>query len=319
MPTKAAMTRTKKAKFDRSPVSKKKFKVPPGVDGGRLLIKKNKVDDEVDKKEEEEDAEDEQEDEEEPSQPRSSLQVTPGESPPAGDRQGCAATGVFMTVHYGGQAVVEETPVPESPLAKRVQTGLQINYVLEGDSSTPSLSGLIQLRSAGTHCDAEFVSGDGDRFRLHRCVAAACSKELDRRLGEAESHVLQLKASRPAVELVVEYLYGEVNEQNHNVNEVRPEVNEEVLQLACELALPKLSELCALVLALGVDEHNVVQRILLCEEFGLPRLRKMLVTSLIDDKVTLVAVSKDPKTLAHPALMRELLAAVARKQQALDV
>merc|ERR1719203_2505417 len=91
------------------------------------------------------------------------------------------------------------------------------------------------------------------------------------------------------------------------------EVNEEVLRLSFQFGLALLSEHCALYLAKDVTTKNVVARIRLSEEFGLPRLRAALVGTLAEDHDALGTVAKDPATLSHPVLMRELLASIAQK------
>ncbi|CAE7040021.1 unnamed protein product, partial [Symbiodinium natans] len=47
--------------------------------------------------------------------------------------------------------------------------------------------------------------------------------------------------------------------------------------------------------------------------FGLSKLRAALVQGIVEDQVVLDAVAKDPATLTHPPLMRELLASIASK------
>lgn len=139
---------------------------------------------------------------------------------------------------------------------------------------------------------------------------AAASTTLDERL-QLSSELDLGKVSHEAADYLVRWIYGEVSSANYRPSTVV--VNEEVLQLASEFGMPKLSELGSSRLALGVTISNVVGRIRLCEEFGLPTLRSALVAALIADKQALMAVSQDPMTLGHPALMRELLSAIATR------
>lgn len=168
--------------------------------------------------------------------------------------------------------------------------------------------GLVKLRRAGRLCDATIVAASG-RITVHRAVLAAHSETLATRLQEPNAELDLRTFSHESADFVVRWLYGEVEHDNYVPSTSK--VNEEVLQISSDFSLPLLAELCALKLSANVDTTNVVARIRLCEEFGLPRLRAALVSALIKDRKVLDAVAKDPTTLTHPGLMRELLASIA--------
>mmetsp|Transcript_15849 Transcript_15849/g.50725 ORF Transcript_15849/g.50725 Transcript_15849/m.50725 type:complete len:317 (-) Transcript_15849:183-1133(-) len=230
------------------------------------------------------------------------------------DSPGTAAARV-MQVSTGGAAAPEKRWA--SPLKQPPKDRLRVSYAPPEAGVAPSLcSGLVALRNGGNLCDAAVLAGGGQRLPVHRLVLAANSDALSSRL-QGETGELDLKAySHEAVELLVRWLYGEVHIGSYAPSS--EQVNEEVLRFSSEFRLPPLAELCALHLAKNVEVKNVVARIRLCEEFGLPRLRSTLVGALCEDRHMLDAVARDASTLCHPALMRELLASIARQAHCHD-
>jgi hypothetical protein len=233
----------------------------------------------------------------------------------------------------GGQfraATAAVTPAEESPTAaaKKVMqvvsassdrplpaSGNRLAVAYEPSEASETLAaGLVRQRRVGHLCDATVIAGGG-RISVHRVVLAAHSELFTEKLTKAEgSDMYELKLegiSHESADILVRWLYGEVSRSSYNP--ATSKVNEEVLQLSSELGLPDLSELCGVHLAAGVDVTNVVSRICLCDKYGLPRLRTSLVQSLAEDSKALHTVARDPETVGHPELMRELLASLAAK------
>jgi len=180
----------------------------------------------------------------------------------------------------------------------------------QGSSVSALEQGLVKLRRDGRLCDVNIISGFG-RIPAHRTVLAAHSEKLAERFKDQLITELDLQpASHEAVEIVVRWTYGEVSADNFQPT--TPKVNEEVLRISFEFGLPLLSELCAARLAETVDTSNAVPSVRLCEEYGLPKLRAAIVKAIVEDSFALDAVAKDPTTLSHPGLMRELLASIAQ-------
>lgn len=142
-------------------------------------------------------------------------------------------------------------------------------------------------------------------------VLASQSPVLDRKLEESGPEVDLGAISHDAANVVVSFIYGEIGVDSYKPANAK--VNEEVLRLASELGLPLLSQICSTRLSVDVTIKNVVERIRLCESYGLPELRAALVNALVQDRSALDAVARDDSTLSHPALMRELLAGLAAK------
>lgn len=192
--------------------------------------------------------------------------------------------------------------------AKPIPGRLSVPYPAHAGAAADMLGqGLVRLRRAGNLCDLVVVAGAG-RLPVHRTVLAAHSETMMSRLQE-DVKELDFRCSHEAADLVVRWIYGEVDSASYLPSTAK--VNEEVLQVSSEFGLLQLSELCAARLAGDADFSNVVIRIRLCEEFGLPKLRAALVTAIVEDAKALHAVATDPITLTHPGLMRELLASIA--------
>jgi len=186
---------------------------------------------------------------------------------------------------------------------------LQVHFDPPQGSSVTSLEqGLVRLRRNSQLCDITIISGFG-RIPAHRVVLAAHSEKLAARF-QSQPAELDLKpASHEAVDIVVRWLYGEIDPATFHPTTSK--INEEVLRISSELGLPRLADLCAMRLAESVDTATAVSAIRLCEEYGLPTLRAAIVDAVVKDSQALKAVSMDANTLTHPALMRELLSAIA--------
>lgn len=187
---------------------------------------------------------------------------------------------------------------------------LRVRYEAADAPRPASLrEGLLRLQRQGRLCDAAVLVA-GERIPVHRVVLAAHSDDL----GDRSELDLQ-SMSREAADILVLFLYGEVADAA-SFSPSSGKVLEEVLQLAFELGLAPLAELCASRLATDTDITNVVARVRLCEQRGLPRLRASLVEALVEDGAALQKVARDVATVSHPALMQELLAAIAMQARA---
>merc|ERR1712185_402573 len=100
------------------------------------------------------------------------------------------------------------------------------------------------------------------------------------------------------------------------LNEYSPktdEINKDVLKLASQFKMPELTERCAEVLAKDVNTTNVVERLGLCEEFQLERLREKIMQQLTCNKKVLHDVAQSKSILQYPLLMQEMLALIAQE------
>mmetsp|Transcript_37730 Transcript_37730/g.88607 ORF Transcript_37730/g.88607 Transcript_37730/m.88607 type:complete len:264 (+) Transcript_37730:60-851(+) len=203
------------------------------------------------------------------------------------------------------------SPSPARALvAKASPARLRVQFRPEQAAPSTLEQGLVRLRRGSQLCDVSIVSGFG-RIPAHKAVLAAHSETLAKRLQDGQAELDFHQASHEAVDYVVRFCYGEVKQDSFQPSTSK--VNEEILKISSECGLPTLTELCAVRLSSEATTANVVQSVRLCEEFGLSKLREALVKGIVEDHVALDAVAKDPATLSHPPLMRELLASIASK------
>lgn len=210
--------------------------------------------------------------------------------------------------HVGGSTTASPSPSRQL-MVKASPARLQVDFRASSGGQSSLEEGLVRLRRNSQLCDVNITSGFG-KIPAHRAVLAAHSEVLARQLQDTAELDLH-QASHEAVDLVVKFCYGEVREDAFVPTSSK--VNEEILKISSDFGLPALSDLCAARLAAEATTANVVASVRLCEDYGLPRLRTALVKGIVEDPLVLDAVAKDPVTLTHPALMRELLAYIASK------
>eukprot|EP00930_Biecheleria_cincta_P076893 TRINITY_DN64126_c0_g1_i1.p1 TRINITY_DN64126_c0_g1~~TRINITY_DN64126_c0_g1_i1.p1 ORF type:complete len:290 (-),score=61.31 TRINITY_DN64126_c0_g1_i1:126-995(-) len=240
----------------------------------------------------------------EPSEAEEALRSPPRKSPP---RRNLEKSPAPSAPSPGSAASHGSTN--EGILAKRRTNSLHVQFDPPRANSLAALEqGLVLLRRNSKLCDVTIISGSG-RIPAHRVVLAAHSEKLAARFQDQASELDLQPASHEAADLVVRWLYGEVEPANFNPTTAK--VNEEVLRISSELGLPGLAELCAMRLAELVDTASAVSAVRLCEEYGLPTLRAAIVDAIVNDPQAMKEVSMDANTLTHPVLMRELLAAIA--------
>merc|ERR1719453_2232345 len=91
------------------------------------------------------------------------------------------------------------------------------------------------------------------------------------------------------------------------------EINKDVLKLASQFKMPDLTERCTEVLAKDINTTNVVERLGLCEEYQLERLREKIMQQLTSNRKVLNDVAQSKSILAYPLLMQEMLALIAQE------
>jgi len=260
-----------------------------------VKVEEEKEPEDEDEDEEEEEEEEEQEEEEEEEE---AVAPSPKRSPKRLGTKSSPSDAVALA----------HSPLPNK---RGASSSLQVDYTITGSLHSPLAEGLVNLRRKLHRCDSAILAGGGARIPVHAVVLASQSPILDRRLEEGGPEVDLGNVSHDAADYLVRWIYGEIGVDTYTP--ANPKVNEEVLRLASELALPLLAQICSTRLAMDVSIKNIVDRIRLCEAFGLPELRAALVSALVEDRTALDAVARDDATLSHPALMRELLAALAAK------
>jgi hypothetical protein len=254
----------------------------------------DEAEEEAEEEEEEEENEEDQEDEEE-------AQAI---EPPVSPKRFASKTSPTKSAKDSPLKAEAASPIRSKPGC------IEVSYTIQSSLSAPLAEGLVQLRRRIHRCDAAVIAGGGARIPVHSLVLASQSADLDRRLENGPEIDLG-SASHEAADHLVRWMYGEIDADTYAPSSTK--INEEVLRLASEFGLPLLAQICSIRLAVDVSVTNVVERIRLCEAYGLPELRHALVAALVQDRKALETVSRDEAALQHPALLRELLALIARK------
>jgi hypothetical protein len=113
------------------------------------------------------------------------------------------------------------------------------------------------------------------------------------------------------VQILLDYVYqvGTSGSWEYSPSDI--EVNKEILHLSRQFELKQLHEYAARWLARGVTASNLVERLVICEDFKLGKLRQKLIEQLAAHPPELSAVCRSAEVLAHPRILQELLVQVS--------
>jgi len=192
---------------------------------------------------------------------------------------------------------------------------LAVVYKAASIDTQPVMNGIQEIYIKGTLADVTLISGeDKDKFHAHKLVLAAKSEVLlemfsqeknDEQMTKCE---IRLYETCPgAVKAFLDFVY---------LNEYAPktdEINKDVLKLSSQFKMPELTEKCAEVLAKDISTTNVVERLGLCEEFQLDKLREKIMQQLTSNRKVLHDVAQSKNILQYPLLMQEMLGLIAQE------
>lgn len=190
----------------------------------------------------------------------------------------------------------------------------------KGEPVDPLGEGLRDFYRRGDFTDVVLLCAD-QAFRAHRAVLAAKSQVFRAgflpgqgagstgREGAGEKALEEVRiaevANPEAVKIMLDYLY-EVDDPDP-AGSGNPEINKDVLRLAQNFQMPGLAERAARWLTRDLTTGNVVERLAICEEFGLSDLHEKILEQLTFNKRALSDVSNSPKIMAYPNMMRAML------------
>jgi len=182
-----------------------------------------------------------------------------------------------------------------------------------GDQDEALASGLRELFQCGEFTDVVLVCA-GQKFLAHQVVLAAKSKVFREGLATtpgnigARQEVRLADISNPeAVKCMLDYLYGMDSGVWAEYNPRTQEINKDVLRLAQNFGLSGLTDRATHWLAKNLSTGNVVERLNICDEFGLSLLREKILEQLTLNKVALAEVAHSPQIMKYPGLMQALL------------
>jgi hypothetical protein len=187
---------------------------------------------------------------------------------------------------------------------------------LETDADTLS-QGMQDLYRKGEFADVVLLCAE-QRFLAHRAVLAAQSRFFKEAFLTQPTPAtgmrceIRLEVSNPeAVKIMLDYLYM-IDEKDWAVFNPRTQaVNREALQLARQFELPGLTQKAMRWLCEDLTTGNVVERLSICEEFGLSELSDKIVQQLTLNREALAEVAHSPQIMSHPRLMQAILQSAA--------
>jgi hypothetical protein len=178
--------------------------------------------------------------------------------------------------------------------------------------------GLRELYRRGEFTDVALVCAER-HFQAHRIVLAAKSPVLKESLagsgvgggqaeggGKQEIRLVEI-ANPEAVNFMLDYMYQMDASVWEDYNPRTQEINKDVLRLAQMFRLPGLTERAMHWLAKDLNTGNVVERLTICEDFGLQVLSEKILEQLTYNKKALAEVANSPQIMTYPKLMQALL------------
>lgn len=205
-----------------------------------------------------------------------------------------------------------------------------------------TITGLQSLLERRELCDVALVvpensagpsAGPAHIFPAHRAVLAAASSKFHEALSKLEpcgrhSEVeglpklwLEGISSPGAVPHLLQSVYGggpwrsreTPGEANREWYEPLSDAeNRDVLLLARRFGLPQLEAKALRYLHRGLNTANVLERLTLCEEFGLTTAKERILQQLTANPEALYALTRDERAVRAPTVLQEMLLRVLR-------
>merc|ERR1712023_214108 len=123
---------------------------------------------------------------------------------------------------------------------------------------------------------------------------------------------VRLEIANPeAVKIMLNYMYMLDQDDWAAFNPRTQAINQDVLQLAAQFELPGLTQQAMHWLSKDLTTGNVVERLSICEEFGLTELSEKILEQLTYNKAALSEVAHSPQIMTHPKLMQAILQCAA--------
>jgi len=173
--------------------------------------------------------------------------------------------------------------------------------------------GLRELYRRGEFVDVQLVCLE-QMYCAHRAVRASKSEVFKQGLSASmeasgfRQEVRLADISNPeAVKVMLDHIYVMEKVTAEAYNPKTQDINKDVLKLAQNFRLPCLAERAAHWLAKDLTTGNVVERLTICEDFGLDMLKDKILEQLTLNKRALAEVARSPQIMNYPTLMRALL------------
>merc|ERR1712046_23009 len=169
------------------------------------------------------------------------------------------------------------------------------------------------LYRSGTLTDIDLVCCE-KKYAAHCVVLAAQSpifrqqiQILPQTAGGRPELRLQDIHNPEAVKFMIDYLYEMDDSEWAEYNPRTQDINKDVLTLARSFQLPGLTERAVRWLAKDLTTGNVVERLSICDEYGLGDLREKILEQLTLNRQALAEVAHSPQIMTYPGLMQAML------------
>jgi len=156
---------------------------------------------------------------------------------------------------------------------------------------------LCEEKSFSAHCAV--LAAESEVFKDELLSAAAGGGAREVRLSDI--------SNPEAVGFMLDYMYGMDAGIWQDYNPRTQEINKDVLRLARRFRLPGLTDRAVHWLSKDLTTGNVVERLSICEDFGLNLLREKILEQLTFNRRALAEISHSPKIMQYPKLMQDLL------------
>jgi len=174
--------------------------------------------------------------------------------------------------------------------------------------------GMRELYTAGALTDVDLVCCE-KRYPAHCVVLAAQSPVFRQELqtlqpsegGSRPEIRLQDIHNPEAVKLMIEFLYELDDAEWAEYNQCTQEINKDVLQLARAYQLSGLTDRAQHWLAKDLTTGNVVERLTICDDFGLDELKNKILEQLTLNRQAMSEVANSPQIMTYPSLMQAML------------
>lgn len=217
---------------------------------------------------------------------------------------------------------------PAAPIEIKVDLGPMPNHAEKN-----IMCGLRELLDRSELCDIILLVG-GQSFLAHRAVLAAVSNSFHEclsRIGAAgteegaqpgagpkqEQMALTLEEiTHPeAVRLMLHCIYGVDGVDGNAIRDYSPgseDINRDVIRLAQRFQISQLQDQANRWLTKGLNTGNILERLVVCEEFGLVDAREKILDQLISNPSALAVLVNDPEITKVPVVLQDLLVRVLK-------
>jgi len=176
--------------------------------------------------------------------------------------------------------------------------------------------GLQELFRKGEFADVSLCCAE-QTFLAHRAILASQSDVFKDGLSQSQPepgmrHEIRLDVANPeAVKIMLDYIYMLDEKEWATFNPRTQAVNRDILQLAAQFQLQGLTKQAMYWLSQDLTTGNVVERLAICDDFGLSELSEKILQQLTNNREALAEVAHSQQIMNHPKLMQSILQCAA--------